>query len=77
MFSPRTRPEFKEDFMAKKQSQRRGKSGNASGRTVKEATGGLKKRHGWAGGKHPKNRLFVGPRQRKQLTRKRRPRAGY
>ena len=29
--------------MAKKQSQRRGKSGNASGRTVKEATGGLKK----------------------------------
>jgi hypothetical protein len=57
--------------MAKKQSSRRGKSGNASGRTVKEATGGLKKRHGWAGGKHPKNVLFVGPRQ------KRRPRAGF
>jgi hypothetical protein len=63
--------------MANKQAAQRGKSGNASGRTVKEATGGLKKRHGWAGGKHPKNVLFVGPRQAKQLRRKRRPRAGY
>jgi hypothetical protein len=63
--------------MATRQSARRGKSGNASGRRVKEATGGLKKRHGSAGGKHPKNRLFVGPRQAKQLRRRRRPRAGY
>ena len=62
--------------MAMKQSARRGKSGNASGRRVKEATGGLKKRAGMAGGKHPKNRLYVGPRQQKNLRRKRRPRAG-
>jgi hypothetical protein len=60
-----------------RQAQQRGKSGNASGSRVKEATGGRKKRHGMAGGKHPKNRLFVGPRQRKQLRQKRRPRAGY
>jgi hypothetical protein len=46
--------------MATKQSGRRGKSGNASGRRVKEATGGLKHRAGWAGGKHPKNKLYVG-----------------
>ena len=43
-----------------KQSARRGKSGNASGSRVKEATGGLKQRHGSAGGRHPKNKLFVG-----------------
>ena len=43
-----------------KQSGQRSKSGNASGRRVKEATGGLKKRHGSAGGKHPKNKLFKG-----------------
>jgi hypothetical protein len=63
--------------MAKSRSGPRGKSGNASGRRVKEATGGLKKRHGWAGGKHPKNVLYVGPRQQKNVRRKRRPRAGY
>ena len=43
-----------------KQSGQRSKSGNASGRRVKEATGGLKHRAGWSGGKHPKNKLFVG-----------------
>jgi hypothetical protein len=58
--------------MAKKQSARRGKSGNASGRRVKEATGGLKKRHGMAGGKHPKNKLYPAP---KQPRRMRHPRA--
>jgi hypothetical protein len=47
--------------MAKKQSGQRGKSGNASGRRVKEATGGVKKRHGSAGGKHPKNKLYTAP----------------
>ena len=46
--------------MAMKQSGRRGKSGNASGRRVKEATGGKKHPSGWSGGKHPKNKLFVG-----------------
>jgi hypothetical protein len=43
-----------------KQSGMRSKSGNASGRRVKRATGGLKRRAGWSGGKHPKNKLFVG-----------------
>jgi len=43
-----------------KQSARRGKSGNASGRRAKEASGGLKRRAGWAGGKHPKNKIYVG-----------------
>lgn len=46
--------------MANKQSAQRGKSGNASGRRVKEATGGYKQRAGASGGKHPKNKLFVG-----------------
>jgi hypothetical protein len=49
-----------------KQSGQRGKSGNASGSRVKEATGGLKKRHGSAGGKHPKNKLYPSPRQPKR-----------
>jgi len=52
-----------------KQSGQRSKSGNASGRRAKEATGGLKQRHGWAGGKHPKNKLYVGgvpPKKRRQ-----------
>lgn len=43
-----------------KQSARRGKSANASGRRTKEATGGYKQRAGSSGGKHPKNKLFVG-----------------
>ena len=43
-----------------KQSGQRSKSGNASGRRVKEATGGLKRRAGWAGGKHPKNKIYTG-----------------
>jgi len=43
-----------------KQSGQRSRSGNASGRRVKEATGGHKRRHGMSGGKHPKNKLFVG-----------------
>ena len=43
-----------------KQSAQRSKSGNASGSRVKEATGGLKHRHGWSGGKHPKNKLYSG-----------------
>jgi hypothetical protein len=43
-----------------KQSARRSKSGNASGRRVKEASGGLKQRAGWSGGKHPRNKLFIG-----------------
>ncbi|MBW8905038.1 MAG: hypothetical protein JF611_05110 [Betaproteobacteria bacterium] len=43
-----------------KQSGKGGKSGNASGRRVKEATGGRKRRAGSSGGKHPKNKLFVG-----------------
>jgi hypothetical protein len=46
--------------MATKQSGRRAKSGNASGRRVKEATGGLKQRTGSSGGKHPKSKLFTG-----------------
>jgi hypothetical protein len=46
--------------MAKKQSARRPKSGNASGSRVKEARGGLKHPPGWSGGKHPKNKIFVG-----------------
>jgi len=52
--------------MAKKQSGQRGKSGNASGRRVKEATGGLKRRAGMSGGKHPKNKLFAAPKQPRQ-----------
>ena len=52
--------------MAKKQSGQRGKSGNASGRRVKEATGGLKKRAGMSGGKHPKNKLYPAPSQPRQ-----------
>jgi hypothetical protein len=55
-----------------KQSAQRGKSGNASGRRVKEATGGLKQRAGMSGGKHPKNKLFVGGKAPKQM---RHPRA--
>jgi hypothetical protein len=43
-----------------KQSAMRSKSGNASGRRVKEATGGHKLRAGWSGGKHPKNKIFTG-----------------
>jgi hypothetical protein len=42
------------------------KSGNASGRRVKEATGGLKRRAGMSGGKHPKNKLFPAPKQPRQ-----------
>ena len=52
-----------------KQSGMRSKSGNASGRRVKRATGGLKRRAGWAGGKHPKNIIFAGgtpPKKRRQ-----------
>jgi hypothetical protein len=45
-----------------KQSGRRGKSGNASGRRAKEATGGKAHPAGWSGGKHPKNKIFVGGR---------------
>jgi len=52
--------------MARKQSGQRGKTGNASGRRVKEATGGVKKRAGMSGGKHPKNKLFTAPRQPRQ-----------
>jgi hypothetical protein len=37
-----------------RQSATRGKSGNASGRRVKEATGGYKQRAGSSGGKHPR-----------------------
>jgi hypothetical protein len=43
-----------------KQSAQRGKTGNASGPRVKEATGGYKQRPGASGGKHPKNKIFVG-----------------
>jgi hypothetical protein len=43
-----------------KQSGQRGKSGNASGRRSKSATGGLKGRAGTSGGKHPKNKLYTG-----------------
>jgi hypothetical protein len=43
-----------------RQSAQRSKSGNASGRRVKEATGGHKQRPGTSGGKHPKNKLYVG-----------------
>jgi hypothetical protein len=46
--------------MASKQSARRPKSGNASGSRVKEARGGKKHPPGWSGGKHPKNKIFVG-----------------
>ena len=35
-------------------------AGNASGRRVKEATGGLKRRSGMSGGKHPKNKIYTG-----------------
>jgi hypothetical protein len=51
-----------------RQAARRSKSGNASGRRSKRATGGLKRRAGWAGGKPPKNKLNVGgtpPRKRR------------
>ena len=54
--------------MAMKQSGMRGKSGNASGRRGKQATGGYKQRAGASGGKHPKNKLFTGgvpPRKRR------------
>ena len=53
--------------MARKQSGQRGKTGNASGRRVKEATGGVKKRAGMSGGKHPKNKLFPAPRKPRQM----------
>ena len=43
-----------------KQSGQRAKSGNASGRRVKEATGGLKRRAGMSGGKHPRNKIYTG-----------------
>jgi hypothetical protein len=43
-----------------KQSAQRSKSGNSSGSRVKEASGGLKHPPGWSGGKHPKNKIFVG-----------------
>lgn len=43
-----------------KQSGQRGKSSNASGRGVKEATGGHKRRSGVRGGKHPKNKIYTG-----------------
>ena len=43
-----------------KQSARRGKSANASGRSAKEATGGYKQRAGSSGGKHPKNKVYSG-----------------
>jgi hypothetical protein len=46
--------------MANKQSAQRSKSGNASGSRVREATGGLKHPPGWSGGKHPRNKVFVG-----------------
>jgi hypothetical protein len=49
-----------------RQAQQRGKSGNDSGSRVKEATGGLKRRHGMSGGKHPKNKLYPAPRQPRQ-----------
>jgi hypothetical protein len=42
--------------------------GNASGRRVKEATGGYKQRAGSSGGKHPKNKIYTGgtpPRQKR------------
>lgn len=55
-----------------KQSGRRSKSGNASGRTVRKATGGYKQRAGSSGGKHPKNKLFIGGMPPKK---KRHPRA--
>jgi hypothetical protein len=60
--------------MQKRQSARRRKSGNASGRRVKEATGGFGAN---TRGKHPKNKLFVGPRQRKQERAKRHRVGGY
>ena len=60
--------------MAMKQSGRGGKSGNASGRRAKEATGGLKKRHGMRGGKHPRNKIYTGGGQ-VAPKRKRHPRA--
>ena len=53
--------------MAMKQSGQRGKSGNASGSRVKEATGGLKKRHGAAGGKHRKNKLYPAPQKPRRM----------
>jgi hypothetical protein len=55
-----------------KQSGQRGKSGNASGRRVKEATGGHKQRAGMSGGKHPKNKIFTGGKPPKRM---RHPRA--
>jgi hypothetical protein len=59
--------------MATKQSGRRPKSANASGRRVKEATGGFKQRPGSSGGKHPKNKIFAGgvpPKKRRHPTAK-------
>jgi hypothetical protein len=49
-------------------------AGNASGRRVKEATGGLKRRSGMSGGKHPKNKIYTGGGQNSP-RRKRHPRA--
>jgi hypothetical protein len=60
--------------MARKQSGRGSARGNASGRSVKEATGGYGAN---TRGKHPKNKLFVGPRQRKQQRAKRHRIGGY
>ena len=57
--------------MARKQSGQRGKSGNASGSRVKEATGGLKHRAGWSGGKHPKNKLYPSPAKPKRIRHER------
>lgn len=60
--------------MRNRQSATRSKSSNASGRRVKEATGGFGAN---TRGKHPKNKLFVGPRQRKQQRAKRHRIGGY
>lgn len=43
-----------------KQSAQRSRATNDSGRGRKEASGGLKHRPGWSGGKHPPNKLFTG-----------------
>jgi hypothetical protein len=43
-----------------KQSAQRGKSSNDSGSRRKEATGGYKQRAGSSGGKHPKNKIYIG-----------------
>jgi hypothetical protein len=49
-------------------------AGNASGRRVKEATGGLKRRAGMSGGKHPKTKIYTGGGQ-VEPRKKRHPRA--